>query len=286
MSASILATVRSDQTGQRLLGRRNIWTAELDGVNNERCQLVERDTLRPAFGKRCHLVVCCKGLDPKPAKQPHHREIKFTMAAKRSRIDDPADSPVANQPIARPEIAMETCRWFIGTAQVSAPGGNRFELTDRLFRKGIRLRRKSSEWAKSLGCVELRPGRARFVGKTTRASTPSILPAETGRSAAVERGQRPTKLSFGCGVWIAGLYPLLHQDSWILGHRDDLGHRKGAGLTQPGQPDGFCDEEGRRRIRFGLGKYRLRVRQHDPIGIGHVTAAERHHCDDFAIEYL
>src|SRR6202042_2883312 len=100
--------------GNRLAGRADVPTAELDRVNNEWRNLVQRDAILPTRRERRHLLVGGEASRAEAAEQSHHREIELAVPAGRGGIDEPTVTARVDEPVAGPEVAVQTSRRFVG----------------------------------------------------------------------------------------------------------------------------------------------------------------------------
>jgi len=80
-----------------------------------------------AIGQRIRLVVRRKRLWSKAAEQPHHREVKFSMAAVAGGVDEPARTRRIDNAVAGPEITVQARRSFARSADLAQPVGDGFK---------------------------------------------------------------------------------------------------------------------------------------------------------------
>jgi drug/metabolite transporter (DMT)-like permease len=71
------------------LGCGRVAAAELDGVHDQRCELMERYAPLPPMCQREHLVVGVEALCPIATEQAHHRQIELAVPSVGGRIDQP-----------------------------------------------------------------------------------------------------------------------------------------------------------------------------------------------------
>src|SRR3954466_13098561 len=106
MPALLLLAVTSRVLGDRGRGGADVATAELDRVNDQWRDLVQRDALFPTRFERKRLRVRGETFGTEPTEEPHHREVELTVASVRGGIDQPAATVGVDQTVARPQVAV------------------------------------------------------------------------------------------------------------------------------------------------------------------------------------
>ena len=105
----------------------DVAASELDCVDDEGSDLVESDSLVPTGGEREHFVVRGETVVAESAEQIHHRQIELAMSAVGRGIDQPAPPAESDQPVAAPQIAVQSRRRFRWTAERVQPSGKCFQ---------------------------------------------------------------------------------------------------------------------------------------------------------------
>ena len=237
----------------------DVAAAELDRVHRERRDLVQRDALLPPVGEGIRVGIRGEARVAEPAEEAHHREVELAVATVRGGIDQPVATVGVDQPVAGPQVAVQACGRFRGTADSFQAPGQSLHRRDRRVRQRARITRQPGEREQPVSGVELGPRRARFVGQPAAAGAAPVFAAEAGRARAVQRRKCGAEWRFGRAARPAAFVdPLQHEVvRCVVGDREHLGDRDRAGCAQPGEPGGLGGEEVRRRGRVGL-------REHTP----------------------
>ena len=171
----------------------DVAAAELDGVHDERGDLVERDaSSQPsASGKPRRRRRSSRRRSRRRAASSPGR----TRGARRARPGPSASwPPSSDQSVASPEVAVQPGRrlgWRTGVETA----GERFKLLDRVGRGGRRRQPPARQGQEPVGRVELGPGLARLVGQAAAARGAPVLPAEARGAGAVQLGERRPRSS-------------------------------------------------------------------------------------------
>src|SRR5690349_1389149 len=91
-----------------------IATAEQHGMDEQRKELPQRDSLAPSVGQRADLVVRRRRARGNAPEQFEHGEVHLAMPAVSRRIDQPRASGAVGKDVAAPQITVQTSRRLDG----------------------------------------------------------------------------------------------------------------------------------------------------------------------------
>jgi hypothetical protein len=75
---------------------RPVVAAELDGVHQQRSELVQGHAMLPSVGQWELVVVCGERSGAEAAEHAHHRQIELAMSTVRGWIDQPVPAPAVD----------------------------------------------------------------------------------------------------------------------------------------------------------------------------------------------
>ena len=259
---------------------RHVAAAELDGVHDERGDLVQRDAVLPAVGQRVDLLRRPRSVVAEPAEQPHHGQVELAVAPVGGRVDEPA--PPAASSTRRLPAQRSPCRRAGGSSAAPTASSRPGQPLER--RRSSAGSAPASPASRASGMqplrgVELGPGRrtARWGAPGSRSCAGPPARSDGAPAGGSAASASPSSASV-VAARAARVDPLQHEVGGRVrgpvGHRQDLRDRHGVGLPQPGQAGGLRAEEPGGR-KGGSSRTRPAVVEVEAVGEGHVAAA--HH---------
>ena len=159
------------------------------------------DAVLPAVGERVDLGVGGEAGVSEATEQAHHREVELAMATVGGGIDEPAVAALVDEPVARPEVAVQTgpaARRRHRAAASRVGSASRSRAADARRRTARRRPGRAGRGAAAAAFRRTRPRSAMgSLGRPTAARRAPVLPSEARRCGLVQAGQRATELGLG-----------------------------------------------------------------------------------------
>jgi len=114
-------------------------------VHGEGSQLIEGDAVEPPITQWSHLGIGGEYILAEATGQTHHGQVELTVATKRCRVDQPAGSVLADEPISAPQVAMKPSRGLEWPHQLIDPIGDRLGAPTRVVGKCSSIGTQSGE---------------------------------------------------------------------------------------------------------------------------------------------
>ena len=181
-----------------------------------------------------HVDVALERLRAEPAEQAHHREVELAVTAVGRRVDQPARTVAIDDPVARPQIPVQSRRRRPVVEPLERPG-QPLQAVDRVRRERRSLAGDPRERHETTVRDELRPGRARLVRQGQTPGGPSIDPTEARRPRIVEQRQLPPEGHLVDCPAPRGVDPFEHEERRLAASLDRhrTPRRHGAPRTAP-----------------------------------------------------
>jgi hypothetical protein len=119
------------------------------------------------------------------AEQSHHRQIELAVSAMRRRIDQPASTVAIDDAVAGPQVAVQSRRRLLGTADGCEISADAFDVGKHAFFHGVGVSRHPYQRSQATVGVELGPRVGWIVRQRSAARRPAVLAPEARGSCSV-----------------------------------------------------------------------------------------------------